>query len=497
MTFFGGPRTRAGRYELRNASLVDLISTAYGVHVNEILGGPNWVELDKFDVTAKLPPDVRPEAQKNMLQALLADRFKLVIQTETRSLPGYALTAGKHPQVKEAAGSGGSCDYRYPTLPPASPGGGPASSMMLTTTCKNMSMAQFAEELRRNLEGKPVIDQTGLKGSWDFGYKVTALRVADSAMITTEDALEKQLGLKLDPIKAPMPVIIIKSVNRKPTDNAADIAGILHIQPPPTEFEVAEVKLSDPNAGPRRRGIQIQNGGRVSVSGMTLELMILGAWNLNEEMLVDAPKWLGDQEFDIIAKATTGPPSAETQGTDIDLDAVWVMMRSLLADRFKLKTHFEDRPLPAYTLMAVKPKLKQADPASRTKFIGNLPLGSKDDPRTKNPALTRLIIGQNVTMAQFAEQLQRTAPGYVRTPVLDATGLEGGWDFTLAFSSAGQNGGGGAGDAAPLSAGASDPSGAISLFNAMKQQLGLKLELGKRPVQVLVIDHIEAKPTEN
>ncbi len=103
-------------------------------------------------------------------------------------------------------------------------------------------------------------------------------------------------------------------------------------------------------------------------------------------------------------------------------------------------------------------------------------------------------------MARFADMLQGLAPGYIRTPVLDATGVAGSWDFTLAFSTAGQfqNGGnrsGEAGSPEPAS-GASDPTGAVSLPDAVAK-LGLKLEQAKRPVKVLVIDHIEAKPIEN
>jgi uncharacterized protein (TIGR03435 family) len=108
-------------------------------------------------------------------------------------------------------------------------------------------------------------------------------------------------------------------------------------------------------------------------------------------------------------------------------------------------------------------------------------------------------------MAQFGEQLQRMAAGYIRTPIVDATGLEGGWDFTLAFSPAGMAGGRGgrggragmASDAAAPGGDAAEPTGAISLFEALEKELGLKLETEKRPLPVLVVDSIERKPVEN
>ena len=110
---------------------------------------------------------------------------------------------------------------------------------------------------------------------------------------------------------------------------------------------------------------------------------------------------------------------------------------------------------------------------------------------------------QNVTMAQFAQLLPGIAPGYLRTDVVDATGLEGGWDFTFSFSpngvvqlsrpSGGDGGSGGAGGGLE----ASDPTEAMTLFDAITRQLGLKLEAQKRPMPVLVIDKIDRQPIEN
>ncbi len=129
------------------------------------------------------------------------------------------------------------------------------------------------------------------------------------------------------------------------------------------------------------------------------------------------------------------------------------------------------------------------------------------DPRNSNPALSRLVTVQNMTMAQFAERLQAMASGYVHAPVLDATGLEGSWDFTLSFSPVGMFRGGRGGDggrggeaARPADASpgavpeASDPGTGLTLLEAMEKQLGLKLVMQKRPLPVLVIDHVNEKP---
>ena len=94
------------------------------------------------------------------------------------------------------------------------------------------------------------------------------------------------------------------------------------------------------------------------------------------------------------------------------------------------------------------------------------------------------------------EELQRIAAGYIYSPVLDTTGIPGSWDFTLSFSSVDLTRGVGPSQPGNASA-ASDPNGAISLFDAVTKELGLKLEKQRRPVPVLVIDSIDEHPTEN
>jgi uncharacterized protein (TIGR03435 family) len=97
-----------------------------------------------------------------------------------------------------------------------------------------------------------------------------------------------------------------------------------------------------------------------------------------------------------------------------------------------------------------------------------------------------------MTIAQIGDELQRVANGYIYNTVIDGTGLKGSYDFTLSFSSV-QNILPTGGDAAA----SADPNGALSVFDAVNKQLGLKLEKTKRPYPVMVIDHIEETPTEN
>jgi uncharacterized protein (TIGR03435 family) len=505
--FVTGGVLRLGRYDLRKATMLDLITMAYGMDPQMVLGGPNWLETDRFDIVAQAPQGTPPETVKLMVQNLLAERFKLELHKDNKPVPAYALTVakGKH-KLKEADGKGVPGCQGVPQKPE------PGTVPLNVVSCHAMSTEALAQTLRGmggDYVTSPVIDMTGLKGNWDFELKWTGraqLPRAGSDGISFFDAVEKQLGLKLELQKAPAPVLVVDRVNQKPTENSPEVAKALP-PPPLAEFEVADVKLSEPDTQPNGR---IQPGGRLDLQGLTLKMLLNIAWNINDdELLAGAPKWADSTRYTILAKTSTAT-SGTANAQQIDIDDLRLMLRALLADRLKLATHYEDRPVTAYTMMAAKPKLTKADPANRTGCKEANALAK--DPRNSNPGLSRLVTCLNISMPQFAEELQRVAPGYIHTPVLDATSIQGNFDITLSFSTAGfiqqgagggGRGGAGAGDGGQASgagvgpASASDPSGGLSLFDAMNKQLGLNLEKQKRPMPVLVIDHVEEKPTDN
>ncbi len=490
----GGFR-RGGRYDVRTASMVDLISFAYGVEAEKVQGGPSWLDIDRFDIVAKAPVDTTPETVKLMLETLLADRFKLKVHMDSKPMSVFALSLGKgKPRLKESDDSGNSGCQGQPQNP------APGTIPYFVVSCHNRTMEQLAQDLRNfggNYLPDPVVDQTGLKGSWDFDLKWSGSRAAAAAAgengISIFDAVSKQLGLKLEPQKLAVPVVVVDSVNEKPTDNPPGLTTSLPA-PPPDEFEVATVKPSMPGATNTMGRLQ---HGRVDVQNFPLKTLIMIAWDLNTpDLLAGAPKFLDSARYDITAKAPT--PNA---GTDVDFEDLRVMLRALLVDRFELKAHSEERPVDGYVLTSVKPKLQKADPSNRTGCKEG-PGADGKDPRIANPVLSRLITCQNMTMAQFVDQLPNLANGYAHVKVLDSTGLTDAYDFTLSFSAIGLlRGGGIPNQPAPNpggdSAAAADPSGALSLPEAVSKQLGLKLELKKRPMQVLVIDHINERPTEN
>jgi len=182
------------------------------------------------------------------------------------------------------------------------------------------------------------------------------------------------------------------------------------------------------------------------------------------------------------------------------------MLRSLLADRFRLATHMGSEPATVFALTADSPKMKLASDSEHPGCAeGPGPDGK--DPRIENPLRNRLITCQHMTMAQFAVELHNLASGFVPAPVIDSSGLTGAYDFSLSFSRANLlRAPSSAPSAAAPSASndneANDPGSgglpAISLFDAMQRQLGLKLvKKDSVPQPVLVIDHIEEKPTDN
>ncbi|HEV2688399.1 MAG TPA: TIGR03435 family protein, partial [Bryobacteraceae bacterium] len=274
--FMRGGVLRAGRYDVRTASMLELIGAAYGVDADKVQGGPSWLDADRFDISAKAPPGTPPETVKLMLQSLLADRFKLKLHTDNKPIPAFALSVGKgKPKLKESDGKAQSGCQGQPQNPQ------PGTIPNVMVTCTNRTMEQFAQDLRNMAGGylqNPVVDRTGLKGSWDFDLKWTgrgALARAGADGISIFDAVDKQLGLKLQADKLTMQVIVIDSVNERPTDNPPGVATSLPALPP-AEFEVATIRPSRPDAtGQRGRLLH----GRVDAENLPLKGLIMIAWD--------------------------------------------------------------------------------------------------------------------------------------------------------------------------------------------------------------------------
>jgi uncharacterized protein (TIGR03435 family) len=285
----------AGRYEIRRATMVDLIKTAYAVDADKIAGGPSWLEYDRFEVVAKAPQNTRPETIRLMLQSLLAERFGLSVAVGTKPLPAYVLSPGKdRSKLKPAEGGGtGTCSQSFVT------GAGLPSQIF---QCRNVTLETFAAELRRlfgsRLANLAIVDRTGIDGTWDVDLQIAPNVITLNSPTTSSpsagiiEAIDKQMGLTLALGTAPQPALEVKSVRQQPAPNPSGVAEAFPPIPPPT-FEVASVKLSG-NAG-SSISLRYEAAGRVTAQGMPLMSLIGEAFGLaGLQRPLGTPKWLAD-----------------------------------------------------------------------------------------------------------------------------------------------------------------------------------------------------------
>jgi uncharacterized protein (TIGR03435 family) len=244
-----------GRIVVTNQPLRQLIVFAYSLQPQQLAGGPSWLDTDRFDITAQAegnisptPPGGPPGPAQLMMQRLLAERFGLAVHTESREMPVYALTVARRdgqlgPRIKPAAtdclalmtqAPGG-----VPVQPPRLADGRPACGIQRDGTGRVLAggttMQMLAISMLTAPAGRLVIDRTGLSGGYDFDFEFAmdpapgatpaqgaapppgaATGVAERPGLFT--ALEEQLGLKLQPTRAPIDVVVIDRVTA-PTEN--------------------------------------------------------------------------------------------------------------------------------------------------------------------------------------------------------------------------------------------------------------------------------------
>ena len=245
------------------------------------------------------------------------------------------------------------------------------------------------------------------------------------------------------------------------------LTGVVLAQSASPSLEVASVKKHVEQSGRARFSV---SGSRVTVVALDLYDLILEAYNLKDYQLYGAAGWMGGGAnlSDIVTNekgADFYDISAKAEGdTPLTRDQARLILQTVLADRFHLKIHRETKDLPAYALTVGKNGPKMKESAADAKFSAGQELGP----------LARMT-DRKTTMTQFAGFLSV----YADRPIVDKTGLTGFYDFTLEWS---------LNDA--------QDSAAPSIFTAVQEQLGLKLESSRAPVEVLVIDHAD-RPSEN
>jgi uncharacterized protein (TIGR03435 family) len=275
---------------------------------------------------------------------------------------------------------------------------------------------------------------------------------------------------------------LISAQQTRPQSPAAPVAR--------PAFEVASIK---PNTSGTNmvRIMAPPNGGRLTATNISLRMLITYAYKIRNFELTGGPAWMDSERYDITAKAEDG---ANGQ------DHLQLMTRTLLEDRFRLMLHHETKEVPVYVLLAGKsgPKLPEGEAGSCVELSPTSPPPPGRGPGQLPPTPCggffmgpNTLVGGKISMTQFVDGLSNI----LGRPVIDKTAFTGTFDVHLQFTPEGTAFAGGfPGMPGGLPQGF-DTSGP-SIFTAVQDQLGLKLESQKGPADILVIDHAE-KPSEN
>jgi len=243
-------------------------------------------------------------------------------------------------------------------------------------------------------------------------------------------------------------------------------------------FDVASLKVNKTNDG---IVFDQSQKGRYTISGFTLAALIRSAYRVQEFQIVGGPDWMNSDRFNI--EATYVEAAGVPSRTDL-------MLRTLLEERFKLAVHNETRERPVYALILVRPDRRFGPQLQESATDCATAKGADSCGSSVGPGFIR---SRGRTMAQFAESLSRltNTGSSLNRLIVDKTGLEGQYNVTLKFTPENIPPPG------PTPAGflPVDPNGP-SIFTALQEQLGLKLDAQRAPVEVLIVDRAE-RPTEN
>ena len=521
------------RFVATNVTVRMLIAFAYDLKNFQISGGTTATDSDRYDVEAKAA-ESKPSLEQSrlMLQALLADRFKLMVHRETKEMPVYALVAGRN-GTRLAEPKAGSCVTIEPGSPPPPP---PARGqppplfcgglMMGPDTLRGVktSMKEFVGALLRFWAGQwstrrdtperlMSISNFRRKGwIWSACSAAPACRRMRRNLTTPDlrssppsrSNLVSDWNRKKDRLrswslttqrkhpKTRRPIV----TNRFPQRSYALLAVSAMLVLPgfssAQTFEVASVK---PNtSGNNMIMIRPPVGGRFTATNARLKMLIGLAYKVQDFDISGGPGWIDSDGYDITAKAAD---------TNAGIDQLRPMLQALLEDRFKLKVHRETKEMPVFALMAAKngPKLPVAKEGGCVAFGPGSPPPPPPVPGKLPPTpCGGFMMGPNrleggkISMTQLVGALSNV----LGRPVIDKTGFTGTFDAKIEFSLEGTTfGASGVGPlGGPLPDAGNPDTSRPSIFTALQEQLGLKLDAQKAPSEILVIDHAE-KASEN
>jgi uncharacterized protein (TIGR03435 family) len=393
------------------------------------------------------------------LQALLADRFRLVVHHETRQLPIYSLSIAANGSKLQKASPGDAYANGMKRRDGVPMGAGlwvPQDGVLLG---QGVSSVMLAAHLSRQL-GRVIVDNTGLTGKYDFKLQWAPFREEAASLLS---AMPEQLGLQLTSQTGPVEMIVIDRA--EPAETVAGTASLKPVtaqvsaQPgsqSPSPFASVSITpkgTAAPDAILRTR--ISQHNGDAEFENQSLKDLLRIAFGVDRSQISGGPDWIGSNLYDMTI----------TAGKTLHGNEFRQEFQQLLADRFKLAFHRELRPLPVYELVIESSGSKLIEEAHGNHQSSHFNADNGN------------VSASGVTIKQLVDFLQPQ----VGRPVVDKTGLNGTYDFSLTVENWQRT--------RKLIHG-SDP-GIDALMRTLSEQLGLELKPANDPVEVLVIDQAE------
>jgi bla regulator protein blaR1 len=479
---FTGIMWKGDRLMATNFTLHGLIRVAYAIQDDQISGGPDWLNSEGYDIDAKIGKSVVDDMQKRgpvygvsgrtrMFQELLSDRFKLSFHRETKDLPVYGLViAANGPKVRPAKPgdtylNGLTCF-----------GGRPCGAGVILTpeagklVGQGVPIASLVQDLSEHYVHRAVLDKTGLTDKYDFTLQWTP----EESQPAIFAAIQEQLGLKLQPQKAPMEVLVIDHAEKPSEPQAQSTAPIVPV------YETVSIT---PSKSGGHGDILMFGPDRFTSSNASLQQLIREAYGVEDDRISGAPVWLESEKYDVEAKEYSRADDARNVGLNQRVSEQKSMLQAMLAERLKLAVHRETRDLTVYALVIATsgPKLQESKPGETYPKLFKAPDGV---PRPGGIHFDgQRLIAQAVPLQAIQFHLSRQ----LHRTILDETGLSGTYDFALHLPD---------GILPGIDNPAPPDSYEPAVSTAIEQQLGLKLEPRKASMEILVIEHIE-KPSEN
>ncbi|HST80013.1 MAG TPA: TIGR03435 family protein, partial [Verrucomicrobiae bacterium] len=466
-------------FRATHATLPQIIRMAYGVRDFQVTGGPDWLSRDKYDVAAKflngmedakfwsLPQDEqtsRMDQRRLELQALLAERFRLVAHRETRQLPIYSLTiAANGPKLQKASPGDAYANgmKRRDGVPMGAGLWVPQSGVLVG---QGVSTTMLAAQLSNQL-GRVIADNTGLSGKYDFKLQFTRQDQPASLL----SALPEQLGLQLTPQTGPVEMIVIDRA--EPAEKVAGTATLLKpasaqisTQTDSQSSVAAFVNVSiTPKGTPAPDAVLrtriSQHNGDAEFENQSVKDLLRIAFGVDSSQ-ISGPDWISSNLYDMTV----------TAGRTLHGNEFKQEFRQLLTDRFKIAFHRELRPLPVYELVIGSRGSKLSEEAAGSNRGNHFHADNGN------------VTATGVRIKELVDFLQPQ----VGRPIVDKTGLNGVYDFAMTVENWQKT--------RKLDNG-NDPQ-FDALFRAVSEQLGLELKPATDPVEVLVIDHAKPVTTE-